>query len=78
MKAQLLEGSLSQLLSAQRQLVATVATTNETLSTKATVTEVKSCVLRKHYEEVITSLGSELDTKAAAMDLSDTNQRLQV
>jgi hypothetical protein len=39
------------------------------LATKASVTDVKACVLRTHYDEAVMALGSAIDTKAFIADL---------
>jgi len=42
-----------------------LSASENTLLDKATVSQVKACVLRTHFEEVISSLGDDVDHKAS-------------
>lgn len=58
----------------QKQIDATAAQ----LPGKATVQDVRACVLRSHYDQAVTALGSSIDTKAATTELISAAQRIQV
>ena len=45
-------------------LKAQTAEIDETLLTKASVTQVKACVLRTHFEDIVKQMGNEMDLKA--------------
>jgi hypothetical protein len=49
----------------------------EALPSKATVVQVKSCVLRSHFEEIITELGNEIDNKAKNNEVIEIDQLQQ-
>ena len=62
------------------ELEHSVEVINETLTTKASVTQVKACVLRTHFEDIISAIGNDIDLKAANDDLirvETTQQKMQ-
>ena len=56
----------------------TINDINEILEKKATKSELKSYVLRTHYEQVVTSLGTAIDTKSSEHDLNQIQSRVEV
>jgi RNA polymerase-interacting CarD/CdnL/TRCF family regulator len=46
------------------------------LATKASLTDVRACVLRSHYDDAVSVLGSEIDTKAPAIALREAEERI--
>lgn len=47
------------------------------LEQKATITDVKRCVFRTHYEEAVSALGSAMDTKANMNDVIQIDRRVE-
>lgn len=45
---------------------------------KATVQDVRACVIRKHYDEAVTALGGEIDKKALQGSLQLCEVRVKV
>lgn len=57
-------------------LDAKITSTASQLPGKASVSDVRACVLRSHYDEAVSVLGSEIDTKAAATALREAEERI--
>lgn len=49
--------------------------TDRVLQTKASVEDMHACVLRKHFEEVVRTLGEDLDTRATMLHVGDVEAR---
>jgi hypothetical protein len=49
--------------------------TEKVLGTKASVEDMQSCVLRKHFEQVVRTLGEDLDTRATILHVGDVEAR---
>ena len=48
------------------------------LASKATLIALRECVTRRHYEQAVAALGSEIELKAAQTAVSDLQGRLKV
>ena len=49
--------------------------TEKALQTKASVEDMQACVLRRHFEDVINTLGEDLETRATLLHVGDVEQR---
>lgn len=45
---------------------------------KASASDVRNCVLRSHFEEVVVSLGETLDAKASETELRQLQKEMKV
>ncbi len=50
----------------------------DSLTTKASIADMKACVLRTHYDEAVMALGSDLDTKSSQENLNGVDDRVLV
>ena len=48
------------------------------VKSKASSSEVRNCVLRSHFEEVVVSLGESLDAKASDVELQQLQKDMKV
>ena len=55
-----------------------VKTTVQQLTNKASLSDVRACVLRTHYDEAITALGNAIDQKAPTIEVSQCTDRVKV
>ena len=55
-----------------------VKTAVQQLTNKASLSDVRACVLRTHYDEAITALGNAIDQKAPTVEVSKCSDRVQV
>lgn len=51
---------------------------DKAIATKASIEDNKKCVLRRHYDEAVTALGHDIDTKASNEGLSRTDNRVAI
>ena len=59
-------------------LQASTAALGSELATKATVQAVRECVTRRHYEQAVAALGSELERRAPQTSVNSLDSQLQV
>jgi hypothetical protein len=65
----------------RRDLQEVQVTTNNhsvDLSTKATIAAVRECVTRRHYEQAVAALGTELEKKVSHSAIASLQATLQV
>jgi hypothetical protein len=61
-----------------RELAERISRADEAIATKASIEDNKKCVLRRHYDEAVTALGKDIDTKADGDSLVRTDGRVAV
>jgi hypothetical protein len=54
----------------------TLLTMKSTLDEKVNLSDMKNYVTRKHYEEAVTALGSEIDSKTPSLNYQESVKRL--
>lgn len=72
------EGDITSLSRQSEAQVLRIGVVEDAIETKASSAELRQYVPRSHYEQVITALGSDVDSRATCSDLLLTTQRVQV